>query len=68
MSNESVEMLKVWARNVEITAADLEDSFVVDQEGAVRVLDCAVSGKDSIIWFDDCSRNSRGRIDGELQL
>jgi hypothetical protein len=68
LSNEPVQMLKVWAWNVEITAADLEDSFVVDQKGAIRVLDSAVGGKNSIVWFDNCSRNSRGRIDGEFQL
>lgn len=36
-------MLKVRAWDVEITATDFEDGLVVDQEGTVGVLDCAMS-------------------------
>ena len=68
LSNESIEMLKVRARDIEIAATDFEDGFIVDQEGAVGVLDCAVSRQNRVVWFDDGSGNSRGRVHGEFQF
>ena len=53
LSNEAIEVLIVWSRDVEIAAADVEDGVVVDKESAVGVLNRRVSGKDSIVWFDD---------------
>lgn len=61
-------MLKVRAWDVEITATDFEDGLVVDQEGTVGVLDCAMSRENSVVWFDDGSGDSRGRIDREFQF
>lgn len=37
-------MLVAGTGNVEVTAADIVDGLVVDQERAVRVLDRAVGG------------------------
>ena len=53
MSNESVQVLVVWSWDIEISAADVVDRFIIDEESAVRVLDGAVRGEDRVIWFDN---------------
>ena len=68
MSDKAIEMLEVGAWDVEVATADLVDGFVVDQESAVGVLDGAVSRKNCIVWFDNCSGDTRSRIDGEFEL
>ena len=61
-------MLETGPGDVEVSAADVVDGFVVDQEGAVGVLDGAVGGEDCIIGLDDGSGDLRRRIDGEFKL
>jgi hypothetical protein len=68
LGNETVEMFIVWSRNVKVATADIVDSFVVDQEGAVGMLDSAVSRENRVVWFNDGRRDLRRRVDGELQL
>lgn len=68
LSNESVEMFEVRAWDIEITTADFVDSFVVNQEGAIRVLDSAVGRKDGIVGFDYRGGDTRRRIDSEFEL
>lgn len=43
LGNQVVEVVKRGAGNVEISSADFIDSFVIHQEGAVGVLDGAMS-------------------------
>jgi len=61
-------MLIARPGNIQIPAADVVDSLVVDQECAVRVLDGAVGGKHSVVRLDDGGGNPRSRVDGELEL
>ena len=68
LSNQTVEMLIARPGNIQIPAADVVDSLVVDQECAVRVLDRAVGGKNSVVRLDDGSGNPGSRVDGELEL
>lgn len=68
LSNQAVEMLVARPGNIQIPAADIVDSLVVNQECAVRVLDCAVGGKNSVVRLDDGSGNPGSRVDGELKL
>lgn len=42
LGDQAVEMLVAWAGNVQVTAADVVDSLIVDQERTVGVLDCAM--------------------------
>lgn len=44
LSDQAVEMLVIWSRDVEVTSANVVDGFVVDQECAVGVLNGAVGG------------------------
>ena len=61
-------MLVARARDIQVAAADIVDGFIVNQESAVGVLDGAMGGQNRIVRFDDGSRDSRGRIDGKLEL
>ena len=68
LRNQTVEVLEAGAGNVQLAVADIIDSLVVNQEGAVRVLNGAVSGQHGVVGLDDRRRHTRGRVDGELQL
>jgi hypothetical protein len=46
-------MFIVRSWNIEISSADVIDSFIVNKESAVRVLNGAVSGQHSVVWFND---------------
>jgi len=68
LSNETIEMLVTWARNIQVPAADVIDSLIIDQEGAVRIFDSAMGRQYRVVWLYDRGRDARSRIDGELQL
>lgn len=66
LGDQSVEMLERWTWDIQVTAADIVNSFIVDQECAVAVLDGAVGGKYSVVGLDHGSADSWGRIDREF--
>ena len=68
LSNEAVEVVIVGAGNVEAATADVIDSFVVDEECAVGVLNGAMCGQNSVVRLDDRGRDARRRVNGKLQL
>lgn len=68
LSDEAVEMLIAGTRNVQVAAADVVDSLIVDEECAVRVLNRAVGGKHRIVGLDDGGRDARSWVDGEFEL
>lgn len=61
-------MLVARAADVQVAPADIVDSLIIDEEGAVRVLDRAVGRQDGVVGLNNSSRDTRGRVDGELQL
>jgi hypothetical protein len=68
LSNETIEVIKTWSRNVEIAAANIVDGFVIDQERTVRVFNGAVGGEDSVVGLDDCSGDSRSWVNGKFEF
>jgi hypothetical protein len=68
LSNETVEMLVVGARNVQATAADVIDSLVVNKERAIRVLNSAVGRQNSIVGLDDGGGDAGSGIHGKFEL
>jgi hypothetical protein len=54
--------------DIEVSTADIVHSFVINQEGAVGVLDRGVGGENSVIWLDDCCRNAGTGVHREFQL
>ena len=61
-------MFIVRAGYIEIPSADIIHSLVINQERAVRVLDSAMRGEDSVIRLDDCRGDSRGGVNGKFEL
>ena len=61
-------MFVAGTRNVKVPPADVIHSFVVDEEGTIRVLNGAVGGKHCIVWLDNRSRDSGSWVDGEFEL
>lgn len=68
LGNQAVQVLVARAGDVQVATADVVDSLVVDEEGAVGVLDRAVGRQDGIVGLNDGGRHAGGRVDGELQL
>lgn len=68
LRNQTVQVFVAGAGNVQVATADVVNSFVVNQKGAVRVLNRAVGGQDGIVGFNNGSRHAGGGVDGELQL
>lgn len=68
LGNQAVQVIVAGTGNVEFTTADVVDSLIIDQEGAVRVLDGAVSGEDRVVRLNHGSGDTRSRVDGKLQL
>ena len=60
-------MFEVRTWNVQVTTANIIDSFVVNQECAIRVLNGAVSRENCVIGFDYRSGDTRGRINRKLR-
>lgn len=68
LSNQAVQVLVVRTRNVEVTLANVVDSFVVNKESAVGVLDGAVSRQNGVVRLNNGRGDTRSRVDGELEL
>ena len=68
LSDESVQIGVGRSLDVEVTTADVVDGFVVDHEGAVRVLQGRVCRQDGVVWLDDGSGDLWSGVDGKLQL
>ena len=68
LSYESVKVLVGGAGDIEVSAADIVDSLVINEESAVGVLDGAVGGQDSVVGLDNGGRGTRSRVNGELEL
>lgn len=68
LSDQAVQVLVAGTGDIQVTTANVVDSFVVDQESAVGVLNGAVSGENGVVGLDNGSRDTGRRVDGELEL
>jgi len=68
LCDKTVQVLVARARNIEVTSADIVDSFIVDKEGAVRVLNGAVGGKNGVVRLNHGGRHTGSRVYSELEL
>ena len=53
LTNQPVQVGVCWSLDVQVSSADIVDSFVVDHEGTVGVLQGGVGGQDGVVWLDD---------------
>ena len=68
LANQTVEVGVGGALNVQVTAADIVDGFIVHHEGTVGVLKCGVSGQNRVVRFNNRGGDLRSWVDGKLQL
>jgi hypothetical protein len=68
LGDKSVQVGVGWSFNVEISSADIVDSFIVNHEGAVGVLKGGVSGQDGVVWFNNSGRYLGSWVDGEFKF
>ena len=68
LTDETVQVGVGWPLDVQVATADVIDGFIVDHEGAVRVLQGCVGGEDGVVWLDDGGGDLGSGVDGELEL
>jgi hypothetical protein len=68
LSNESVEIGVSGSFNIELSSADIVDSFVIKHNSDISVFKEGVSGQDGVVGFNDGSGDLRRRIDSETEL
>jgi len=68
LSNKSVQVGVSGSLNIELSSADIVDSFVVEHNSDISVLKEGVSGKDGVVRLNDGSGDLRGWVDGEAEL
>ena len=68
LANESVQVGVGRSFDVQVSAANIINSLIVDHEGTVRVLKSGVGGQDGVVGLYHGRGNLRGWVDRELQL
>ena len=68
LSDESVEVGVGGSFDVELSSADIVDSFVVEHNGDISVFKEGVSGQDGVVRFNDGSGDLGRGVDGETEL
>ena len=66
LRDQTVKVLVGRPGDIEVAAADVIDSLVVDQECTIRVLDGAMGREDGVVGLDNGVGNARGGVDAEL--
>jgi hypothetical protein len=68
LSNETVQVLVVWALNVQVPAADVVDGLIVHHEATVGMLEGSVRGQDGVVWLNNRSGDLGSRVHAEFEL
>lgn len=68
LGDETIQVLVVWPRDVEVPPTDVVHGFIVDQKGTIRALNGTVGGQDGIVRLHHRSRHAWCGVHGEFQL
>merc|ERR1719369_2031876 len=68
LSNETVEVGVGWSFDVQITAADIVDSFVVNHEGTIRMFQGGVGSQDRVVRLNYCGGNLGSWVDSKFKF
>jgi hypothetical protein len=68
LSNQAIQVFIVGSLNVEVTAANVIDSLIINHEAAVRVFQGGVGSQDGVVWFNNRGGNLGSWVDAELKL
>jgi len=68
LGDQSVEIGVGGSLNIELSSADIVDSFIVEHDSNIGVLQKGMSGEDGVVWFNNRGGNLGGWVDGETEL
>lgn len=68
LADQTIQIGVCGTLNVQVTAADIVDSLIVDHEGTVGVLQGCVRGQDGVVGLNDGCRHLGCGVDGEFQF
>jgi len=68
LSDKSVKVGVSGSFDLELSSADIVDSFVIKHNSNISVFKEGVSGQDGVVWFNDGSGDLGGWVDGETKL
>jgi len=68
LSNKSVQVGVGWSFNVELSSADIVDSFVINHGSNISVFQEGVGTEDSVVWFNDGIGDLGGWVNGVAEL
>ena len=68
LRDKTVEVGVSWPLNAQGTSADVIDSFIVEEDGDISVLQERVRGEDTVVRLNDRCRDLRRRVNSETKL
>ena len=68
LGNESVQVGVGWSLDIEVSSADIIDSFIIKDNGNIGVLQEGVGGEHGVVWLNNGSGDLWGWVDGETEL
>ena len=68
LANQAVQIGVGRPLDVKVTTTDVVNSLVVDHERAVGVFESGMGSENSVVRFDNGSRDLWRRVDGEFQF
>jgi len=68
LGDQSVQVGVGWSLDIELSSADIIDSFVVQHDSDISVLKERVGGQNGVVWLNNGGGDLRGWVDGETEL
>ena len=68
LGDQAIKVLVVGTGNIQAASADIVHGLVIDEEGAVGVLDRAMGRQDGVVGLHHGGRDARSRVNGEFEL
>ena len=68
LSYQTVQVGVSWSFNIQVTTADIVQSFVINLVGNIGVFQQGVDAQHGVVWFDDSGGDLRTRPDSEGDL
>lgn len=68
LGDQAIQVFKARTGDIQVTTTDIIDSLIVNKESAVGVLDGAVGGQHSVVWFHHGGRYAGRWVDREFQF
>ena len=53
LTNKPVEVGVGWSFDIQVSATNVVDGFVINHESTVRVLKCCMGGEDGVVGFNN---------------